>query len=114
MINEDLFIKNIHSKNQDGISVALVYDTLSKEAHRGCGLYYEIYESCFIGLLRDHLSELNEADANKLTRYAEIKARKLMMCPTVKHWKLKGSAELKYTASRCNHTKQKCIVQYTD
>ena len=66
MINEDLFIKNIHSKNQDRISVALVYDTLSKEAHRGCGLYYEIYESCFIGLLRDHLSELNEADANKL------------------------------------------------
>lgn len=56
MINEDLFIKNIHSKNQDRISVALVYDTLSKEAHRGCGLYYEIYESCFIGLLRDHLS----------------------------------------------------------
>lgn len=54
MINEDLFIKNIHSKNQDRISVAMVYDTLSKEAHRGCGLYYEIYESCFIGLLRDH------------------------------------------------------------
>lgn len=40
MINEDLFIKNIHSKNQDRISVALVYYTLSKEAHRGCGLYY--------------------------------------------------------------------------
>lgn len=77
MINEDLFIKNIHSKNQDGISVALVYDTLSKEAHRGCELYYEIYESCFIGLLRDHLSELNEADANKLTRYAESKGTKI-------------------------------------
>ena len=45
MINEDLFINNLHSKNQDRISVALVYDTLSKEAHRGCGLYYEIYES---------------------------------------------------------------------
>ncbi len=27
MINEDLFIKNIHSKNQDRISVAMVYDT---------------------------------------------------------------------------------------
>ena len=77
MINEDLFIKNIHSKNQDRISVALVYDTLSKEAHRGCGLHYEIYESCFIGLLRDHLSELNEADANKLMRYAESKGTKI-------------------------------------
>ena len=77
MINENLFIKNIHSKNQDRISVALVYDTLSKEAHRGCGLHYEIYESCFIGLLRDHLSELNEADANKLMRYAESKGTKI-------------------------------------
>ncbi|EPG6371449.1 dpoa decarboxylase [Klebsiella pneumoniae] len=76
MINEDLFIKNIHSKNQDRISVAMVYDTLSKEAHRGCGLHYEIYESCFIGLLRDHLSELNEADANRLRRYAESKGTK--------------------------------------
>lgn len=77
MINEDLFIKNIHSKNQDRISVAMVYDRLSKEAHRGCGLYYEIYESCFIGLLRDHLSELNEADANRLRRYAESKGTKI-------------------------------------
>ena len=77
MINEDLFIKNIHSKNQDRISVAMVYDTLSKETHRGCGLYYEIYESCFIGLLRDHLSELNEADANRLRRYAESKGTKI-------------------------------------
>ncbi|EKL1158846.1 dpoa decarboxylase [Klebsiella pneumoniae] len=77
MINEDLFIKNIHSKKQDRISEAMVYDTLSKEAHRGCGLYYEIYESCFIGLLRDHLSELNEADANRLRRYAESKGTKI-------------------------------------
>lgn len=77
MINEDSFIKNIYSKNQDRISVSLVYDTSSKEAHRGCGLYYEIYESSFIGLLRDHLSELNEADANKLRRYVESKGTKI-------------------------------------
>ncbi|EAM4786179.1 dpoa decarboxylase [Salmonella enterica] len=77
MINEDLFINNIHSKNQDRISVALVYNTLSKEAHRGCGLHYEIYESCFIGLLRDHLSELNEIDANKLIRYAKNQGTKI-------------------------------------
>lgn len=77
MINEDSFIKNIHSKNQDRISVVLVYDSLSKEAHSGCGLYYEIYESRLIGLLRDHLSELNEDDANKLRRYAESKGTKI-------------------------------------
>ncbi|EIG9527343.1 dpoa decarboxylase [Salmonella enterica] len=77
MTNKNSFIKNIHSKNQDRISVALVYDTLSKEANRGCGLYYEIYESRFISLLRDHLSELNEADANKLMRYAESKGTKI-------------------------------------
>ncbi|HHG0472242.1 TPA: dpoa decarboxylase [Proteus mirabilis] len=77
MQKEDLFIRNIHSRNQDRISVALVYDTLSKEAHRGCGLYYEIYASRFIGLLRGHLSELNEADANKLRRYAESKGTKI-------------------------------------
>lgn len=77
MQKEDLFIRNIHSRNQDRISVSLVYDRLSKEAHKGCGLYYEIYESCFIGLLRDHLSELNEADANKLRHYAESKGTKV-------------------------------------
>ena len=77
MQKEDLFIRNIHSRNQDRISVALIYDTLSKEAHSGCGLYYEIYESRLIGLLRDHLSELNEADANKLRRYAESKGTKI-------------------------------------
>ena len=77
MQKEDLFIRNIHSRNQDRISVALVYDTLSKEAHSGCGLYYEIYESRLIGLLRDHLLELNEADANKLRRYAESKGTKI-------------------------------------
>lgn len=77
MINEDSFIENIHSKNQDRISVVLVYDSLSKEAHSGCGLYYEIYESRLIGLLRDHLSELNEDDANKLRRYAESKGTKI-------------------------------------
>lgn len=77
MKNEYLFIKNIHSKNQDRISVTLVYEKLSKEAYRGCGLYYEIYESRFIGLLRDHLSELNEVDANKLRKYIESQGLKI-------------------------------------
>ncbi|WP_373853138.1 dpoa decarboxylase [Klebsiella variicola subsp. variicola] len=77
MRKKDLFIRNIHSRNQDKISIAMVYDTLSKEAHRGCGLYYEIYASRLIDLFRAHLSELNEADANKLMRYAESKGTKI-------------------------------------
>lgn len=77
MKNEDLFIKNIYSKNHDRISVALVYNTLSKEAHSGCGLYYEIYESRFIELLRDHISNLNEIDANKLRIYVESKGPRI-------------------------------------
>ncbi|MDG5055973.1 dpoa decarboxylase [Klebsiella pneumoniae] len=77
MRKKDLFIRNIHSRNQDRISIAMVYDTLSKEAHRGCGLYYEIYASRLIDLFRAHLSELNEADANKLMRYAESKGTKI-------------------------------------
>ncbi|WP_430981802.1 hypothetical protein [Klebsiella pneumoniae] len=55
MQKEDLFIRNIHSRNQDRISVALIYDTLSKEAHSGCGLYYEIYPRAgFCGGLAPH------------------------------------------------------------
>lgn len=77
MRKKNLFIRNIHSRNQDRISIAMVYDTLSKEAHRGCGLYYEIYASRLIDLFRAHLSELNEADANKLMRYAESKGTKI-------------------------------------
>ncbi|EAR4689582.1 dpoa decarboxylase [Salmonella enterica] len=77
MRKKDLFIRNIHSRNQDRISIAMVYDTLSKEAHRDCGLYYEIYASRLIDLFRAHLSELNEADANKLMRYAESKGTKI-------------------------------------
>ena len=68
---EYMFISNIHSTHHDRISVICIYDSLSKEAHQGCGLYYEIYESRFIGLLRQHLSQLNESDAEKLRRYAE-------------------------------------------
>lgn len=77
MDKEYLFISNIHSTHQDRISVTCIYDSLSKEAHQGCGLYYEIYESRFIGLLRHHLSQLNEQDAGKLRRYAESQGTKV-------------------------------------
>ncbi|MEL1738922.1 dpoa decarboxylase [Klebsiella variicola] len=77
MDKEDLFIANIHSTHHDRISVMCIYDSLSKEAHQGCGLYYEIYESQFIDLLRHHLSQLNESDAEKLRRYAESQGTKI-------------------------------------
>jgi hypothetical protein len=50
---------------------------LCQKKHQGCGLYYEIYESRFIGLLRHHLSQLNESDAEKLRRYAESQGTKI-------------------------------------
>ncbi len=65
MINEDLFIKNIHSKKQDRISVAMVYDTLSKQAHRGCGLYYEYTKavlSVFCAIIFQNLMKLTQID----------------------------------------------------
>ncbi|MDF7653013.1 dpoa decarboxylase [Klebsiella variicola] len=77
MDKEHLFISNIHSTRQDRISVMCIYDTLSKEACRGCGLYYEVYESRFIGLLRHHLLQLNDPDAEKLRRYAESQGTKV-------------------------------------
>ncbi|MEB6348653.1 dpoa decarboxylase [Klebsiella pneumoniae] len=77
MEKEDQFISNIHSTHQDRISVTCIYDSLSKEANQGCGLYYEIYESRFIGLLRHHLSQLNEQDAEKFRQYAESQGIKV-------------------------------------
>ncbi len=65
MINEDLFIKNIHSKNQDRISVAMVYDTLSKEAHRGCGCitkYTKAVLSVFCAIIFQNLMKLTQID----------------------------------------------------
>lgn len=77
MNKEDLFIANIHSTHHDRISFTYIYDSLSKKANQGCGLYYEIYESQFIGLLRHYLSQLNESDAEKLRWYAESQGTKV-------------------------------------
>ncbi|EIY2678629.1 dpoa decarboxylase [Citrobacter farmeri] len=76
MDKEHLFIANIHSTHHDKIAVDVVYRKLSEKANHGCGLYYEIYESRFIRLLRHHLSLLNEPDADKLRRYAESQGTK--------------------------------------
>ncbi|MHC0463037.1 dpoa decarboxylase [Kosakonia cowanii] len=77
MEKENLFISNVYSMHQDRVTVKAVYRKLSEEANHGCGLYYEIYESRFISLLRHHLSQLNEQDAEKLRRYAESQDTKV-------------------------------------
>ena len=77
MDKEHLFISNIHSTHQDRISVVAVYKNMLSKAHQGCGLYYEIYEGRLISLLRHHLSQLNESDADKLRRYAESQGTKV-------------------------------------
>lgn len=76
MIN-DIFIKNIKSKNKDRISAAVVYDLIEKEAHRSCGLHYEIYESRLIGGLLEHIAYLNDKDAATLRKYAEGKGTRI-------------------------------------
>ncbi|HFF9832973.1 dpoa decarboxylase [Serratia marcescens] len=77
MNKEDIFIKNIASKEQDRISVATVYERMSYIAHKGCGLHYEIYESRLIGMLIDHCEKLGDVDAKKLRLYAESKGTRL-------------------------------------
>lgn len=77
MDTEDLFISNVRSMHQDRVSVKVVYRKLSEEANHGCGLYYEIYESRFVGLLRHHLSRLNAQDADRLRKYAESQGTKI-------------------------------------
>ncbi|EEB2532072.1 dpoa decarboxylase [Salmonella enterica] len=70
MNNQDLFIKNINSKEQDRISVKKVVDEISKSAHRGCGLYHELYHSRLLNELRNHTEYLDAVDASKLKDYA--------------------------------------------
>lgn len=76
MTNE-ILIQNIKSKNKDRISAAVVYDLIEKEAHRGCGLHYEIYESRLIGGLLEHIAYLNEKDATTLREYVERKGTRI-------------------------------------
>lgn len=70
-MENDIFIQNIKSKYKDRISAAVIYDLIEKEAHRGSGLHYEIYESRLIGGLLEHIAYLNEKDATTLKEYAE-------------------------------------------
>ncbi|EGC7469058.1 dpoa decarboxylase [Salmonella enterica] len=70
MNKEDVFIENIHSKNQARISVKRVFDDISESASKGCGLYYEFYERRLLSGLRNYINHLRDSDADKLIIYA--------------------------------------------
>ncbi|HAF1406350.1 TPA: hypothetical protein G8O12_005173 [Salmonella enterica] len=58
-MRNDGFVQNIHSRNPfDVIRASVVLERLEKEAHRGCGLYYEIYVSRLITSALDYLDRL--------------------------------------------------------
>ena len=59
----DGFITDISSSHPfDVIRADVVISRLEKQAHAGCGLHYEIYESRLIGSALDHLSRLPMKD----------------------------------------------------
>ncbi|QQN37433.1 hypothetical protein JHW33_23280 (plasmid) [Rahnella aceris] len=59
----DGFITDISSPHPfDVIRADVVISRLEKQAHAGCGLHYEIYESRLIGSALDHLSRLPMKD----------------------------------------------------
>jgi hypothetical protein len=55
----DGFITNIHSRNPfDVIRADVVLARMEKQANRGCGLYYEIYEARLLSMAMIHLAKL--------------------------------------------------------
>lgn len=55
----DGFITNIHSRNPfDVIRADVVLERMEKQAHRGCGLHYEIYEARLLSMAMNHMAKL--------------------------------------------------------
>ncbi|ENU1174254.1 TPA: hypothetical protein RKY22_005641 [Klebsiella michiganensis] len=55
----DGFITNIHSRNPfDVIRADVVLARMEKQANRGCGLHYEIYEARLLSMAMNHLAKL--------------------------------------------------------
>ena len=58
-LRTDGFVRNIHSRNPfDVIRADVVLARMEKQANRGCGLHYEIYESRLLGMAMHYLAEL--------------------------------------------------------
>ncbi|TQN75860.1 UNVERIFIED_ORG: hypothetical protein FHU00_4907 [Citrobacter freundii] len=58
-LRTDGFVRNIYSRNAfDVIRADVVLASMEKQANRGCGLHYEIYESRLLGMAMNYLAEL--------------------------------------------------------
>ncbi|ECF2939170.1 hypothetical protein E2G14_09865 [Salmonella enterica subsp. enterica serovar Reading] len=58
-MRNDGFVQNIHSRNPfDVIRACVVLARMEKQANRGCGLHYEIYESRLLSVAMNYLAEL--------------------------------------------------------
>ena len=64
------YIRNPWSKEHDGIHVSAVIKRIEEEAHRGCGLHYEIFERRSHDGLINVLNRLNEEDRALLLKEA--------------------------------------------
>lgn len=72
------FIRNPWTKQRgDSISAAAVIRDISRAAHRGCGLYYEIYHYRVICELRALLEGLDSADRQTLIAEAALQGFQL-------------------------------------
>lgn len=58
-LRTDGFVRNIHSSNPfDVVRADVVLLRLEKQAHRGCGLHYEIYNARLLASALDYLAQL--------------------------------------------------------
>jgi len=58
-LRTDGFVRNIHARNPfDVIRADVVLARMEKQANRGCGQYYEIYESRLLGMAMYYLAKL--------------------------------------------------------
>lgn len=55
----------------DSVSAASLISRIEKEAHRGCGLYYEIYNYRALSQLMDVLTNLSAGDVATFSEIAE-------------------------------------------
>ena len=79
-LHTDGFITNIKSRNPfDVIRADVVLERMSKQAHQGCGLYYEIYEARLLSSAMAHLEKLPPKDRQTFIAAAEKKGFTLSM-----------------------------------
>lgn len=79
-LRTDGFVRNIYSSNPfDVIRADVVLLRMEKEAQRGCGLHFEIYESRLLGMALDYLAELPLKDRPVFIGAAALRGHMLTM-----------------------------------